>query len=520
MFFTRDKSFYKTLVTLAIPIALQNAVTFAVGLADNVMIGTLGDSAISGVYVGSQLQTLLQMFIGGIEGAILILAAQYWGKRDTKSIRRIAAIGVRFALLIGLVITVTAFLLPSQIVSLFTSDASVIESGTVYVRVVSLSYIFFCISQVMVATMRAVETAKIGLYVSFVTLIVNVICNYILIFGKLGFPALGVTGAAVATLFSRIIEAAVMVIYVRCVDKKLKLRFADLLKRGGELTRDFLRYGLPIMGGQVVWSVNMLGQTMILGRYDAGVIEAAVMVVYVRCVDKKLKLRFADLLKRGGELTRDFLRYGLPIMGGQVVWSVNMLGQTMILGRYDAGVIAAVSIANMLHNMMYIAMNGLSSAVGIITGKTVGSGRMEKIREYARTTQVIFLGLGILSGIAVHFLRDPFIGLYGASDAAVAYAREFINVISVTIIGTCYQAACLFGLVKSGGDISFVFRNDTIFVFLVVLPSAIIASYLGAPPWVVFACLKCDQILKCFVAVVKINRYNWMKNLTRETNEV
>ena len=417
MFFTRDKSFYKTLVTLAIPIALQNAVTFAVGLADNVMIGTLGDSAISGVYVGSQLQTLLQMFIGGIDGAILILAAQYWGKRDTKSIRRIAAIGVRFALLIGLVITVTAFLLPSQIVSLFTSDASVIESGTVYVRVVSLSYIFFCISQVMVATMRAVETAKIGLYVSFVTLIVNVICNYILIFGKLGFPALGVTGAAVATLFSRIIEAAVM-------------------------------------------------------------------VVYVRCIDKKLKLRFADLLKRGGELTRDFLRYGLPIMGGQVVWAVNMLGQTMILGRYDAGVIAAVSIANMLHNMMYIAMNGLSSAVGIITGKTVGSGRMDKIREYSRTTQVIFLGLGILSGIAVHFLRDPFIGLYGASDAAVAYAR------------------------------------DTIFVFLVVLPSAIIASYLGAPPWVVFACLKCDQILKCFVAVVKINRYNWMKNLTRETNEV
>ena len=87
--------------------------------------------------------------------------------------------------------------------------------------------------------------------------------------------------------------------------------------------------------------------------------------------------------------------------------------------------------------------------------------------------------------------------------------------ISVTIVGTCYQAACLFGLVKSGGDIAFVFKNDTIFVFLVVLPSAIIASYLGAPPWVVFACLKCDQILKCFVAVVKINRYNWMKNLTR-----
>ncbi len=90
--------------------------------------------------------------------------------------------------------------------------------------------------------------------------------------------------------------------------------------------------------------------------------------------------------------------------------------------------------------------------------------------------------------------------------------------ISVTIIGTCYQAACLFGLVKSGGDISFVFKNDTIFVFLVVIPSSLIAMWLGAPPWVVFACLKCDQILKCFVAIVKINRYNWMKNLTRDAS--
>ena len=108
--------------------------------------------------------------------------------------------------------------------------------------------------------------------------------------------------------------------------------------------------------------------------------------------------------------------------------------------------------------------------------------------------------------------------LYAVSPAAVAQAQTFINVLSVTIVGTCYQAACLFGLVKSGGDISFVFKNDAIFVFLVVLPSAIVATVLGAPAWVVFACLKCDQILKCIVAVVKINSFNWMKNLTRDSS--
>lgn len=453
MFFTRDKDFYKSLIKLAIPIALQNAVTFAVNFADNLMIGSLGDSAISGVYVGNQLQTLLQMFIGGIEGAILILAAQYWGKRDTVSIKKIVAIGVHFAVVIGFLISLFAFIFPTQIMSFFTEDAAVVEMGTPYVRIVSLSYLFFCISQVMVASMRSVETAKIGLYVSFMTLGVNVLLNYILIFGKLGFPALGVTGAAIATLISRILEAVVM-------------------------------------------------------------------VVYVRCIDKKLKLRFKDLLKSDRQLMKDFIRYGLPIVGGQIVWSVNMLGQTWILGRFDGSVMTATSISGQLHNMMYIAMNGLSSAVGIIIGKTVGAGRIDKIREYSRTTQVIFLCVGLISGLAVHLLRDPFIALYtDASPAAVEYSKQFINVISVTIIGTCYQAACLFGLVKSGGDISFVFKNDTIFVFLVVLPSAIIASYLGAPAWVVFACLKCDQIFKCFVAVVKINRYNWMKNLTRETTE-
>jgi Na+-driven multidrug efflux pump len=142
------------------------------------------------------------------------------------------------------------------------------------------------------------------------------------------------------------------------------------------------------------------------------------------------------------------------------------------------------------------------------------------MKEYSRTVQILFLCLGFVNGLFIVILRGPFISLYrDVSPEATAYARQFINVLAVTIIGSSYQMPCLYGLVKSGGDISFVFRNDTIFVFLVVLPSAILAAWLGAPAWVVFACLKCDQILKCFVAVVKINRYNWMKNLTRDAAE-
>lgn len=449
--FTKDRSFYRSLILLAVPISLQNLVTFAVNFADNVMIGSLGDDAISGVYVGGQLQSVVQMFVGGIEGAILILAAQYWGRKDRDSIRKVVSIGVKFALGVGLFTTLVAVLFPQWVIRIFTTEPGVIREGAAYVQIVGFTYLFFSVSQVMIAAMRSVETARIGLYISCMALVVNVCLNYVFIFGHLGFPAMGVRGAAVATLISRIMEMCVSIGYVFFVDKKL-------------------RFG------------------------------------------------WRDLLHTDGQLLRDFVRYGLPIIGGQVVWAVNSLANTKILGYYSAGVIAAASITGMLHNLVYVWMNGMSSAVGIITGKTVGAGQYEKMKEYSKTVQMIFLFVGLISGAAVFLFRDGFISLYNASPEAQEYSRQFINVISVTIIGTCYQAACLFGLVKSGGDISFVFKNDTIFVFLVVIPASLIAMWLGAPPWVVFACLKCDQILKCFVAIVKINRYNWMKNLTRDAS--
>lgn len=447
--FTKDQSFYRSLVTLAVPISLQNLVTFAVSFADNVMIGSLGDDAISGVYIGGQLQSVLQMFVGGIEGAILILAAQYWGKKDTQSIRKVVSIGIKFALAVGLLSSLVAVLFPQWVIRAFTTEPGVIQEGAAYVQIVGFTYLFFSVSQVMIAAMRSVETARIGLYISCMALVINVCLNYVFIFGHFGFPAMGVRGAALATLVSRILEMCVGVGYVFFVDKKL-------------------RFGLK------------------------------------------------DLLHTDRQLLRDFIRYGLPVIGGQVVWAINSLANTKILGYYSAGVIAAASITGMLHNLVYVWMNGMSSAVGIITGKTVGAGQYEKMKEYSKTVQMIFLFVGLISGAAVFLARDGFISLYNASPEAQVYSRQFINVISVTIIGTCYQAACLFGLVKSGGDISFVFKNDTIFVFLVVIPSSLLAMWLGAPPWVVFACLKCDQILKCFVAIVKINRYNWMKNLTRD----
>lgn len=446
---TRDKNYYQSLIRLAVPVALQSLITFLVTFADNLMVNSLGDAAVSGVYMGSQIQTLIQMFTSGIGGAILIISVQYWGKQDTRHIRCIVAIGLRVSILVGLVFTGVGLLFPEQIIHIFTPDTDVIREGAIYFRWVCLSYVFFCVTQALISAMRSVEVTRIGMWVSLASLFVNISLNYVLIFGKPGFPAMGVQGAAIATLLTRVTEAAVILLYVCLYDKRLGFRLPHL----------FL--------------------------HDSG-------------------------------LTHDFIKYGLPLVAGEIVWSVNMMCNSKILGGYGASVITAASVVNTLNTLAFITISGLSSAVGIITGKTIGAGKTELMKEYAYTTQILFLGVGLFSGALVALIAKPFIGLYtGISAEAARQSLLFAHVMSVTIIGTGYQMPCLFGLVKSGGDIHFVFRNDTIFVFLVVLPSAILAAWLGAPAWVTFACLKCDQILKCFVAVVKINRFNWMKNLTR-----
>jgi len=451
----RDKKFYTYLLRLAIPISLQNFLSFAIGFADNLMVGRLGEYAIAGVYMGNQIQTFLQFFVTGIDAALLIIAAQYWGRKETQSIKALAAIAMRIVFVGGLLVTVAGLVFPAQLIGIFTPDANVIAEGVRYVRVVAVSYLLFSVSQILIVSMRSVENVRIGLYISLSSLVCNVILNYIFIFGKLGAPAMGAAGAALATTISRVLEFGIIFVYAMFIDKKLSLKLKDFLLR------------------------------------DKG-------------------------------LLRDFIRYGLPVLGGNVVWAANVLTQSAIIGRMSAAAVASVSITGMLNNLVFVWVMGLGAAVGIVTGKTVGAGEYDTMKMYAKTVQVLFAILGVICGTAIFLLKDAFLSLYSVNAETLDVARQFMTVLSIAAVGRCYQATCLAGLVKAGGDTSFVFKNDTIFVFGVVLPSAIIAMFVfDAPAWVVYACLQSDQIIKCFVALIKINRFKWMKNLTHaESKEV
>ena len=448
------RNLYKWVLLLALPMALQNIITFSVGLTDNIMVGSLGELALSGVYVANQLQNILQMLVIGLGAAITVLAVQYWGKRDTDSVKTIIGIAIKFSIGAGLLFFIATLFFPVQILRIFTNEEKVITEGLKYMNIIRFTYIFFSITQVLIASMRCVERVKIGMYVSIVTFFVNVSLNWILIFGHFGAPALGIRGSATATLIARILETIIMIVYVRFIDDKLHLRFKDLLRSNFVLLKDFFRYGLPVVSGDVLWGINIAVQGAIIGR----------------------------------------------------------LGETAL---------ASVSISTVVFSMIGVAVYGTAGASAIIIGQTVGSGDYDRVKQYAKKLQILFIIIGVISGLVLFVAKDYILLLYNVSGSTIIMATQFLTVLSITMVGTSYQMSSLTGIVRPGGSIYFVLVNDLIFVWLVVIPSALLAAFVfHASPLIVFICLKSDQILKCGVAVVKVNRFKWIRNLTRESVSV
>ncbi|GHV69986.1 MATE family efflux transporter [Spirochaetia bacterium] len=448
----KDKTFYRTLWQLALPLALQNLITFGIGLADNFMVGYLGDRSLSGVFLSNQVQWILHMLTMGLSSAMVVLAAQYIGKGDMNRAKVVINITLKIAVSVGAALTVLVLFLPRQILGIFTTDQEIIGEGMRYIVIVCFSYTFFCCNNVLLASMRCVQNSKIGFWSSLTGFCINVFLNWILIFGKFGAPALGVSGAAIATLIARFSELAVTFFYVRFRDTALVFRFKDLALRSKGLVKDFFHYGFPVILGDIIWGIA--GST-----------------------------------------------------------------QIAILGRLGAEILAANTIAANLHQMLGVLVYAIAGASGVIIGRTVGSGDIEKVKSYAGTLQVIFLAFGLLTGIIIFTLKDLILalGFPNISAEAHIYALQFLTVFSVTIVGTSYQMSVLTGIVRAGGATHFVLINDLFHVWLIVIPSALLSAFVfHFPPVVTFACLKSDQVLKCIMAVIKLNRWDWMRKLTRD----
>lgn len=267
-------TFYKSVFALVIPMALQNLINVGVTAADVIMLGKVGEKALSGASLAGQVQYIMVLFLFGLTSGATVLTAQYWGKGDRKTIEKILGLGAKAAVAVTAVFTIAALAIPGLLMQIFTNDPAVISEGIKYLRIVAFSYIVMGITQVYLYIMRSVERVVVATVVYFISLMCNIVLNSIFIFGLLGCPAMGVQGAALGTLISRFVELILVAGYARLFNKDIKFRMRYFLHTDSVLMRDFLRYALPVVMNEVMWGLGTAANTAILGHMGSAAVAA------------------------------------------------------------------------------------------------------------------------------------------------------------------------------------------------------------------------------------------------------
>ena len=270
----KNKTFYRNFFSIYIALVLQNVVTLSVNLADNMMLGAYSETSLAGVAAVNQIQFVYQQFLLALGDGLVIFCSQYWGKRQTAPMKKIAATAMHAGLLIAIALFVLVSLFSRQAVGIFTTDGPIIGEGVRYLRIIRFTYLFFAVTQLLLAALRSTETVRIAFQLSILTFFINCGINYVLIFGNFGAPRMGVRGAAVGTLIARMIECAVLIAYIAKKDKNLNLKLKDYLQFDRVLAKDYFKVTAPMLFVQGLWGVNTALQTVILGHMKATAIAA------------------------------------------------------------------------------------------------------------------------------------------------------------------------------------------------------------------------------------------------------
>ncbi|MEE0713509.1 MAG: MATE family efflux transporter, partial [Blautia sp.] len=222
-----DKRFYSHVFRLVMPMAVQNLINVGVTSTDVIMLGKVGETALSGVSLANQIYFILSLLYFGLTSGACVLTAQYWGKKDTRTIEKVMGMSFRISILAGIVFAAAAFFFPYQLMRIFTADEAVIAAGVSYLKIVAFSYVLSAFTNVYLNIIRSIEQVVIATVVYGTSLAANIVLNAIFIFGLFGAPAMGAAGAALGTLCSRAVEVVIVVFYAVKINHVVKIRFKD-----------------------------------------------------------------------------------------------------------------------------------------------------------------------------------------------------------------------------------------------------------------------------------------------------
>lgn len=279
----KKDDFYRQMFKLAIPIIIQNLLSAAVNSSDVIMLNYVGQSAISAVSLAANYSNILFMVYYGLGTGASLLCAQYFGKKNMQAIHAVEGIALRFSFAISALVALAAFTMPQRMLLLFTSDQELIAIGSSYIRIMGITYLCWGVTEIYLAILRSIGRVTISMTLNMLAFGLNILLNAMFIFGLFGAPKLGVTGVAIATASSRLIQLVACVI-VSLLSKDVKLNPAYMFIRSKRLLNDFIHLSLPALGNDLSWSVAFSMYSVILGHLGTEAVAANSLVTVVRNV--------------------------------------------------------------------------------------------------------------------------------------------------------------------------------------------------------------------------------------------
>ncbi|MCR4791185.1 MAG: MATE family efflux transporter [Lachnospiraceae bacterium] len=465
--FKKDPSFYKRVFAITLPIALQSLITIGVNMLDTIMVGSLGDDALSATSLANSFITVYHIFCMGLGMGASVLVSRYWGmKKATEensdaeggekavhALKQTVALMLRITLGLAACFAFATALIPELIMKMYTDEAAISSFGVTYLTFSIVTFFFLGSSLVCTIVLRSVGQVKLPLIVSIGAFFVNLSANYILIFGKLGVPALGVAGAALGTLAARVFEALVICGYFLIADTKIGFRVRDMFMNTRNIISEYFRVSIPVL-----------------------------------------------------------ISDGILAVGNNAV--------AMVIGHLGGAFVSANAITAVTQQLSSVVITGASQAGAIVTGQTLGEGDREKTMDQGYMFFGLGLFLGTISALFIMIFSDAIISTYkNVSDEAVEIAGQLMIAISIIIVFQGTNSIMTKGVLRGGGDTRMLMLTDNIFLWVLAIPLGLLGGFvLKVSPFWIYMFLKSDQIVKTVWAFLRLRSGKWIKKISTGKN--
>lgn len=381
----KERGFYTHLLAMMLPLAIQELINFCVQILDTVMVGSLGDHAVSAVTVAGQPYFIFSVFAFGLTSAGAVMISQYWGQKNIEKIKQVMSSMLWAVVVVSIVYMSLCALFPAQIIRLFANEESIIQLGVSYLRVVVISYLLNGLSMWYFSSLSAKENVKISALVYTGSFFVNLLFNYLLIYGNFGFPKLGVVGAAVGTILARSFQLVCASIYARYHEKDIRFGLQDVMDVSKNMITTFLRTSLPIIGDDLIWSLAVSVQLAVIGRMSSEYVAAAsiaslaqqFVMILILSISKSATITVGKAVGQGDhdrvlKIGRTFLV--LATLIGFIAFSTVLLIRTPILWMYPNVSIQTKELAYSFMGVIALIMLGAGIENTAIVGVLRGAG--------------------------------------------------------------------------------------------------------------------------------------------------